>query len=512
MIRCLGGIRPTASLLGVAVSTVQGWKERGAIPANRHQAILEAAERHGVDLAAGAPPAAESSSSLPQQPLSAATDSRAASLTDQAASPAAEPASSAEVHGTSPNRGVAWLALTLAGAALIAVITQPAWQPVLFPDAAPSLAESSSTLSSGSQIAAIEGRISILEEGIETLTARSEAALSGSELATLSDRVTLLEQSAVADGSIVGLAAEIARLGDRLAVLEQGLTGQDAAADIDALKANIGALSSEGAAWSAGLVSLNERVTLLEQSAVADCSIEGLAADISRLGDRLAVLEQDLTGQDAAAGIDSLKASIVALSTEVAAWSARLAALETAPVSEGGSVASRVLAVGQLDAAIRAGAPFASALERMQTLASDDFIVAGALAPLTVWAEDGIPTVTDLRLRFKSLLPELTRPAKTAAAGDGWWPRVRDRLTGLVSVRRIGTGEDLSPLARGEQAVELGDLEAAIAVLEEGAAARGEATLSWIAHAKARLAAEAALASLEAYALDELAKAGTATP
>ena len=50
VIRCLGGIRPTASLLGVAVSTVQGWKERGAIPANRHQAILEAAPQQCVQL------------------------------------------------------------------------------------------------------------------------------------------------------------------------------------------------------------------------------------------------------------------------------------------------------------------------------------------------------------------------------------------------------------------------------------------------------------------------------
>ena len=35
----LGGIRPTASKLGVAVSTVQGWKERNHIPVGRRKSI-----------------------------------------------------------------------------------------------------------------------------------------------------------------------------------------------------------------------------------------------------------------------------------------------------------------------------------------------------------------------------------------------------------------------------------------------------------------------------------------
>ena len=447
VIRCFGGIRPMATLLGVAVSTVQGWKERGAIPQNRHQAILEAAERHGVDLAEAAPQTPASSSTPPEGSSSGITDSQTLLPNTPLSAEFTEPTGSAQVEAksTSSNGGVAWLALALAGAALVAIATQPVWQPVLFPGEPSDESARPSTLSTDNQMAPLERRLSVLEGKIGELEAKSAEAVSGTDLAALGDRVTLLENSAVTDSS-------------------------------------------------------------------ANNSIEGLAAEISTLGDRLAVLEQDLTDQEAAAEIGSLKASIVALSAEVAAWSARLAALETAPVSEGGSVASRVLAVGQLDTAIRAGVPFASALERMQTLASDDFIVAGVLAPLTVWAEEGIPTVSDLRLRFKSLLPELTRPAETVSSGNGWWPRVRDRLTGLVTVRRIGTGDDLSPLARGEQAVERGDLEAAIAALEEGAVAGGEAALSWIAHAKARLAAEAALASLEAYALDELAKARLATP
>jgi len=70
LIEAFGGIRPMAHKLNVPVSTVQGWKQRNAIPENRVGDILAAAETHNVDLAgivgAGAPdeappaPAAES--------------------------------------------------------------------------------------------------------------------------------------------------------------------------------------------------------------------------------------------------------------------------------------------------------------------------------------------------------------------------------------------------------------------------------------------------------------------
>ena len=32
-------------------TTVQGWKQRGFIPARRHQEVLDAAKQHGIELA-----------------------------------------------------------------------------------------------------------------------------------------------------------------------------------------------------------------------------------------------------------------------------------------------------------------------------------------------------------------------------------------------------------------------------------------------------------------------------
>lgn len=45
-----GGIRPLASKINVAVTTVQGWKKRDAIPANRYNALIAAAKKYDVDL------------------------------------------------------------------------------------------------------------------------------------------------------------------------------------------------------------------------------------------------------------------------------------------------------------------------------------------------------------------------------------------------------------------------------------------------------------------------------
>lgn len=50
VIQAFGGIRPMANKLGIAVSTVQGWKNRDAIPDSRHADIREAARKHGISL------------------------------------------------------------------------------------------------------------------------------------------------------------------------------------------------------------------------------------------------------------------------------------------------------------------------------------------------------------------------------------------------------------------------------------------------------------------------------
>lgn len=50
IIERFGGIRPMATKMNVPVTTVQGWKKRNVIPANRRAEVLAAAQTHHIDL------------------------------------------------------------------------------------------------------------------------------------------------------------------------------------------------------------------------------------------------------------------------------------------------------------------------------------------------------------------------------------------------------------------------------------------------------------------------------
>ena len=65
IIERFGGIRPMSGKIDVPVTTIQGWKKRGVIPASRRDLIMQAAQENGIDLSAfldtlaDAPPANE---------------------------------------------------------------------------------------------------------------------------------------------------------------------------------------------------------------------------------------------------------------------------------------------------------------------------------------------------------------------------------------------------------------------------------------------------------------------
>lgn len=50
VIEKFGGIRPMSSKINVAVTTIQGWKKRDVIPANRRETIIKFAEEYKIDI------------------------------------------------------------------------------------------------------------------------------------------------------------------------------------------------------------------------------------------------------------------------------------------------------------------------------------------------------------------------------------------------------------------------------------------------------------------------------
>ena len=115
VVAAFGGVRPMAAQLGIAVTTIQGWKSRGNIPENRRQAVLEAAQSDGIDL------------TVPQ-----VEDTAEEAPNDAAEAPLADAATAShQSRQSSSGAGPAWLALIVALFAVIALLGFPQWSPLI---------------------------------------------------------------------------------------------------------------------------------------------------------------------------------------------------------------------------------------------------------------------------------------------------------------------------------------------------------------------------------------------
>jgi hypothetical protein len=163
-----------------------------------------------------------------------------------------------------------------------------------------------------------------------------------------------------------------------------------------------------------------------------------------------------------------------------------------------------VLASGQLEAALDSGQPYASQLGAVRRLAEGDAELAALLQQLEEHADEGIPSMAELRIRFADTGLAVAQAAQSDADGD-WMDRAWARLRSLVTVRPVGgdvAGQSPEAhVARAEARLNEGDLASAVSELEglEGAAA--EAAAPWLAGARARVAADKAIERLRERAL-----------
>lgn len=454
-----GGIRPMAAKLGVAVSTIQGWKQRGRIPAERREALLAVARRLGVPLAPddflepGEAAAGGSKAAAAEPAAAEPTAAEPATAAPAAAEPAATEAKARRKRGP---RAVLWvvaLALVIGAAG-----SWREWAPY---------------------VAAYVG------VDLAGLTAGRPGPAPAEELPALTARIEALEEQ------VVRAAAAFAELeGER---------------DVPA-----GALGS-----LAGRVAALERALSEFQEGLGEAGSEP-GPVVAALADRVAALEQtveqtvrapvpaEARGEAADAG---LEAGLRQLSRELADLRAGAAANRSGP--------ALVLAVGQMREALRTSEPFAEELEAVQALAADDPAVAEALAAFPGRAEAGIPTAAELAARFDGVAGAVVRAA--AEAGGGGW--VEQALAGLASVVTVRpTGEEVggtgpgAAVARAEARLGAGDLDGAVAALASLRGPAAAAVADWLDDARARLAAERGLKALHAHAVRVLARAGGPAP
>ena len=555
LIQCFGGIRPMAAKLGVAVSTVQGWKQRDAIPVGRLGNIEAAAAEHDIalprrvqatggieadDAAAAAParvsvipPSAspiedtdsghDEVSEVPQPKAAQVRTARPETARPEAARPetgrpetgrpetarpetARPEAARPETARPETARPEAARAEARAGQARSA-------EPLKRERAAPAPRRAG-----GAAVAIAFLALLVAAGAVGTVwwaTFVPRGPLPG-KLGEFDRRIAAIE-TASPGGGVAVLDAAIPALNDRIAALERRV----AALSDDVATAAFASPDGGGDVAARVLGAIDERVTALEQApapASAPAPVAAAPAVASDVDERLAGLARSLSALERQLGAVEQRPAVAAadpgLGDAIARLNQRLAALEAQPAAGGGegrAALTLFLAAGRLQSAVTAGRPYAEELAVARRLAMADADLSAQLAPLAADAATGVARVDVLRTRFAATARAVIHAAATAA-GDDWLGRTLARARSVVSVRRVGepaAGQAPADIvARAEARLVVDDLAGAVAELAALDGAAATAATSWLAAARARLDADAAVAALDAYAVTILDTAG----
>jgi hypothetical protein len=235
--------------------------------------------------------------------------------------------------------------------------------------------------------------------------------------------------------------------------------------------------------------------------------------DLGPVEQRLAALDQEAqtlgkTADERAARLDALGRQVAALEAgaKAAAASAAAAQADLAKVKDA-STKAQTLAAGLVDlaAAVDRGETLAAPLDRLNGLDSDDQEVKAALATLATHRDQPVPSRADLRASLVGLAPAIASGCAPPEASDSWVEQARRNLQGLVSVQETGSAEGAARagVEQATDALDKGDLPGAISAMQPLADGGNEAAAKWVASARDRSEALAAVGKLRAH-LDAL--------
>jgi hypothetical protein len=257
-----------------------------------------------------------------------------------------------------------------------------------------------------------------------------------------------------------------------------------------------------GAGGNSGGVALGGRLDAVEQklAAIPGQPAPGVTPDLTGIEDKL---------QDQAAALGKLQDSAQRLDQRLASLEARIAGMSDDP--------QRLLLVSlsELSAAMGTSRPFAGELAASEALALGKPDTLAQLKTLDGAAATGIPGAAVLARQFSAeVAPALMRAgAETNSAGESWWQRILARIESLVVIRRTDQEGEKSAdpvtaaVAMAEAALDQGDIAGAVGAVEGLPEETAAPALPWLALARQRLAAEAAVAQ----AIQSASQAMTAT-
>ncbi len=302
-------------------------------------------------------------------------------------------------------------------------------------------------------------------------------------------------------GGVIALVAAfygLDKFRDRITVLN-GVTAEDLRAEIGQASGRIALLEKSGAApVSADLGPIEEKSAQTQQAVTA------LQAQLAALESRLA------SGATPSAGVDNgaIRSAIEPFEARILALESQLAAVASTQNNQKSSVAATALAVtfNNLRRAIATGRPYVAEFDAVARLGAPD----ADLTALQPHRETGIKTPEALEKAFTPLAKAAIK-AEQGKGDDSFASRLWTEAKSVVRIRPTGevSGDTLEAvLARAETRLRAKDVGAAA---REAETLKGEAAVilqPWLADAKARADADAALDAIEAKLLASLKTEG----
>lgn len=303
---------------------------------------------------------------------------------------------------------------------------------------------------------------------------------------------------------VAALRGEVDSLTGRVGDLSGTLDGL--AGDVEALasrldQADPGEASDQAATLAQTVADLRDRIQSLESRPVAVAPADGAEGE--------GAPAQMMMPSVDPARVDSLEAELASMSDGLATLRDRLDALEAAQAGDTGARdVARVLAIGQLRRKVESGSGYGDALAALEAIgiAEDG---ADALATLSGHSDQGVPTLTMLRLAYEDVSRAAARRV-VVPEGEGWFTDTVSSLMDSVTVRRKGeviAGGGLDALATAEARLDEADLEGAISALETLEGDPAKELSDWLADARARASVDTALSALTTAALERLGAA-----
>jgi hypothetical protein len=386
----------------------------------------------------------------------------------------------------------AWVALAVAALVLLAASawlahTRP--EPERRVEAEPAVAARPATPAPNpleTQLAELSTRLAASEAALAELRARP-AGDPAAAVAALGQRIEQARSAAsqamdlrlktLEDGLAQRVGEGSAALGRRLDALEQAAAQRSTAEQTAGRR--LDALDRAVAERTAGELAVTRRIEAVDQAASQRAAQAELAVT-----QRLAAMDQAAT-QRATQAEQTLTQRLAALEQSTAE---RVAPLQDALRRLGAAEArtERLSTLGSLRTLLDAGQPLGSALPRLGGTPPEALARYSTAAP---------PTEAALRLSFE----EAVRQARAATTAQ---ESLATRLNSLLTVRRgdevIWGDSSEVQIERARRALEVGDIEGAVAALGRLPEANRAALRGWIGDAEALVAARAALRSLAA--------------